>query len=54
MDASRSIKTKNYNKVKSFVKDLTDSFTIGSSDTRFCIIHYSESARFDLTPRDTM
>ena len=53
MDASSSVRRANYNKVKAFIKDLSDDFTIGSSETRFGIIHYSNSARLDFTPRDT-
>jgi len=53
MDASSSVRRINYNKVKSFIKDLSDEFMIGASATRFGIIHYSNSARLDFTPRDT-
>ena len=53
MDASSSVRRSNYNKVKSFIKDLSDDFTIGASDTRFGIIHYSDSARLDFTQRDS-
>jgi len=52
MDASSSVRRSNYNKVKSFIKDLSDDFTIGASDTRFGIIHYSNSAKLDFTQRD--
>ena len=52
MDASSSVKRKNYNKVKAFIKDLSDDFTIGATETRFGILHYSNSARLDFTPRD--
>ena len=54
MDASSSVKRKNYNKVKSFIKDLSDDFTISASETRFGIIHYSSYARLDFTPRNTI
>ena len=52
MDSSGSVGSKNFETVKSFIKNISDHFIIGPSDTRFGVIHYSSNPVLDFTPRD--
>ncbi|XP_065057183.1 coadhesin-like [Rhopilema esculentum] len=53
MDASTSVKRSNYNKVKIFIKELSEDFEISKTGTHFGILHYSGSAKLDFTMRDS-
>ena len=52
MDASSSVRMENYNKVKDFLKKLSEDFTISTKGTHFGIIHYSSYARLDFRTSD--
>ena len=41
LDGSGSIGSGNFKKIKSFVKDVVNAYTIGTSDTRVGLIKYS-------------
>ena len=53
MDASSSVKRKNYRKTKDFVKKFSDEFEISSTGTHMGIIHYSHYPRLDFTMADS-
>ncbi|XP_065057186.1 vitrin-like isoform X2 [Rhopilema esculentum] len=52
MDASSSVRRKNYNKMKLFIKDMVNDFEISEKNVRFGIIHYSNYARLDFSFND--
>ena len=52
-DASASVHSDNYNKVKQFVVNVTEKFKVGGSDkSHFAMIHYSTYPRLDFTFKD--
>ena len=54
MDASGSVGYSNYKKVRKFLVELSEYFTISASGTHFGVIHYSYSGHLDFTPRSSM
>ena len=52
MDASSSVRRKNYNKMKLFIKEMVNDFEISEKSVRFGIIHYSNYARLDFSFND--
>ncbi|XP_065057280.1 coadhesin-like [Rhopilema esculentum] len=52
MDASSSVRRRNYLKMKLFIRALADDFGVSPSGTHFGILHYSSYARLDFRPND--
>ncbi|XP_057306541.1 coadhesin-like [Hydractinia symbiolongicarpus] len=51
-DASTSVTSKNYRKVKQFVVDLTKEFKVGQDGVHFGMIHFSWGAHLDFTMKN--
>ena len=52
MDASSSVRTVNYNKMKDFIQKLSDEFVVGPKGVHFGVIHFSWKAHLDFTMGD--
>ena len=54
MDASGSVGYSNYKKVRKFLVELSEYFTISASGAHFGVIHYSYRSRLDFSPRNSV
>ena len=54
MDASGSVGYSNYRKMRKFLIELSEYFTISKSGTHFGVIHYSYKSLLDFTPRNSV